>query len=685
MALNLNKFIFLLNMNKIFALLFFIIYLNVCNSVFCQDKVNVLQQKLKVEKNPMKQIDLLIELSKIVYYTDFNEALNYAQKAKDIIDSQKLTLELKGKKALTTNIIGVCYLKLGKHDKAIKYCLQSLNIAEEIKDSVRMGKALNNLGMIYGYKKDYNKSNDYFLQSAVLSEQLSDFDGAAISYSNVSASYYDLADKEKGDLYYDKSMRLYKQVKDDYGIASLYLIKGNELYKKEEYKKALKFYDLAESIFKDLEAVESLDDVYQYKAQLYNKVDERKKAIEYSRKSIELAKKLNSPHSISLAYLNLSSIYEKSKDMGKALDAYKLYVAWKDSVFNQKSESLITEMQAKYNFEKEERENKILKQEASIAQLEIENKEKQIESSRIIIISIVGGGVLLILLAFVLYKQNKLKEQTNLQLVKVNNEITEAKQIIEEKNKDITSSIQYAKYIQQAILPKKESINKCFSEALLLLLPKDVVSGDFYWFQKYGKYSILVLSDCTGHGVPGGFMSMMGVELLNQVLGDPTILEAGKALEEIDKRIRKNLNHAGSERQQNDGMDMAICIFDTEAKTLQYAGANSPLVVVRDGKLERIVPDKYGVGGAFEQNKKFTTHHLSILKNDLFYMYSDGFPDQFGGTKNKKFMRKRLLNLFLTNSHLPMHRQKEELLKEFYAWKGNLEQIDDVSIVGVRV
>jgi tetratricopeptide (TPR) repeat protein len=232
------------------------------------------------------------------------------------------------------------------------------------------------------------------------------------------------------------------------------LIKGNELYKVDEYKKALKFYDLAESIFKALEAVESLDDVYQYKAQLYNKINERKKAIEYSSKSIDLAKKLNSPYSISLAYLNLSSIYEKSKDMGKALDAYKLYVAWTDSVFNQKSESLITEMQAKYNFEKEERENKILKQEASIAQLEIDNKQKQIESSRIIIISIIGGGVLLILLTFVLYKQNKLKEQTNLQLVKVNNEITEAKQIIEEKNKDITSSIQYAKYIQQAILPR---------------------------------------------------------------------------------------------------------------------------------------------------------------------------------------------------------------------------------------
>lgn len=685
MALNLKKFIFVLNMNKFITLLIFVILSNSYHSVFCQDNIVDLKQKLKVEKDPLKQIDLLIELSKTVYYNDFNASLNYAKKAKDIIDTQKPSKELKRKKAITTNIIGICYLNLGKHDRAIENCLQSLNIAEEIQDSVRMGKALNNLGIIYGYKGDYYKSNDYFLQSAYLSEQMFNFNDAAISYSNISASYYDLGDKEKGDLYYDKAMELYKKNEDDYGIASLYLIKGNELYKDEKYKKALKNYDLAESIFEDLETIESLIDVYGYKAQLYNKVNERKKAIEYSFKSIELAKKLESPYSISIAYYNLSSVYEKSKEMGKALEAYKSYEVWKDTVFNQKSERLITEMQAKYNYEKEERENKILKQEASIAQLEIDNKQKQLESSRIIIASIVVGGVLLILLAFVLYKQNKLKEQTNLQLVKVNNEISEAKQIIEDKNKDITSSIEYAKYIQQAILPKSEVVDNCFQDALLLLLPKDVVSGDFYWFQKFGKHSVLVLSDCTGHGVPGGFMSMMGVELLNQVLSDPTILEAGDALVEIDKRIRKNLNHAGSERQQNDGMDMAICIFDTEKKMLQYAGANSPLVFIREGKLERIVPDKYGVGGALELNKKFKTHHFSIQKNDSFYMYSDGFPDQFGGPKNKKFMRKQLLNLLLNLSSQPMHQQKKQLLKEFYAWKGDLEQIDDVSIVGVRV
>ena len=672
-------------MKKFFTLLILVFFASYCSSVFCQEEVKELQKQLKSEKNQLKRIDLLIELSKTVYYNDFNQSLNYAEKAKELIDIQKPTVELKSKKALATNIIGVCYLNLGKHDKAIENCLQSLNIAEEIKDSVRMGKALNNLGMIYGYKEEYDKSNEYFLQSAALAEQLNDFDGAAISYSNVSASYYDLGDKEKGNLFYDKAMELYKKVNDDYGIASLYLIKGNELRKDKKYKKALKYYDLSESIYQDLDVLESLIDVYHYKAQLYNKVKQTRKALEYSNKSLQLAQELESPHSLSLAYSILSAVFEKAGQYEKALDAYKSYVAWNDTVFNQKSESLITEMQAKYNYEKEERENKILKQKAAIDQLEIENKQKLLETSKIIVISIAVGVLLLALLVFVLYKQNKLKEETNSKLVEVNNEISKAKQIIEEKNNDITSSIEYAKYIQQAILPKKEYINKCFSDTLLLLLPKDVVSGDFYWFQKFGKYSVLVLADCTGHGVPGGFMSMMGVELLNQVLSDPSVLEAGQALEEIDKRIRKNLNHVGSERQQNDGMDMALCIFDTEEKTIQYAGANSPLVFIRDGELERIVPDKFGVGGATEQTKTFKTHQFKVKDNDIFYMYSDGYPDQFGGPKNKKFMRKRLLNLLLEISNSPMEKQKKELLKVFYSWKGDLEQIDDVSIVGVTV
>jgi len=206
-------------------------------------------------------------------------------------------------------------------------------------------------------------------------------------------------------------------------------------------------------------------------------------------------------------------------------------------------------MTAKYNLEKKEKENEILKQDAAINQLELENQQKSVQSSKLIMYSAIGGGVLFLLLTFTLYNRNKIKQRANDNLLVSNNSLTEAKDMIEERNRDITSSIEYAQYIQNAILPKKEIVDASFEDSLLLLLPKDLVSGDFYWFQKYGKYSILVMADCTGHGVPGGFMSMMGAEMLNQVLSDPEILDAGLALQEIDERIKNNLNQVGSKRQ----------------------------------------------------------------------------------------------------------------------------------------
>jgi len=668
--------------NLIISYLLFIVF---SKASFSLNNIDSLTQLLLKETNEIAQIDLLIEISKENFYTNFESALSSAKTAANIIKHSAEPEKLLKKQCTVENLIGASYLNLGKLDLSLEHFLISLKTAEIIKDTASLSKANNNLGMIYGYKGEFEKSNQFFIKSAQYAEQLNNIDGAAIAYSNVSASYYDLGIPEKGDYYYNKALDLYKKIKDDYGIASLYLIKGNEYLKNKQYNKALKFYDLAESIYKNLGTIESLMDVYQNKANLYARVNKRDESITYNKKNLELAKQLNSPMSISLAYQGLSAIYELKGNMGKALKNYKLFIAWKDSVFNEKSESVIAEMQAKYNYEKEERENKILKQQASISKLEIENKQKQLNSSRIIITSIIIGSFLLILLAFLLYKKNKLKEETNKKLIEVNNQISLAKQIIEEKNKEITDSIEYAKYIQQAILPKKETIKECFKDTLLILLPKDVVSGDFYWFLKFGKYSVIVLADCTGHGVPGGFMSMMGVELLNQVLSDPSIVEAGKVLEKIDERIKNNLNKKGSKRQQNDGMDIAICIFNKGENILQYAGANSPLIFIRDKKLQRIAPDKYGVGGAHELNKTFKTHYIDIKSDDTFYMYSDGFPDQFGGPKNKKFMRKRLLNLFLEISNKPMAEQEKLLLKEFYNWKGNVEQVDDVSVVGIKI
>ena len=659
----------------------------VSNYADCQvNIVDSLEQVLKKEKNELKQIDLLNDLFSASSDSDFERGLQYAllalKKSNALEENSK---EKKEKISQSENNVGIAYLQLAKYDLALDHLIQSLNIAEDLKDTVRISNAINNIGALYGYKGELELAFDYFSKSAELDEATGNIEGACSSLTNISAYYFGVSEYEKGKVYYDKAMKMAKEAHLTNNMATLYSGHAQGLRNEKRYKDALKFYELAISIRKDEDDLGSLVSLYINMSSLYLKVNKRKKADEYAEMALELALILNSPDDIMRSYQSIADVNEKSGNMGKAFENYKKSIAWKDTIYSIKSEEVMAEMTAKYNYEKKEKENEILRQEKAISDLEFKNQQKELESSRIIMFSAVGGGVLLLLLAFTLYNRNKLKQKANDELLLVNNNLLEAKNIIEEKNRDITASIEYAKYIQQAILPKKEKVDECFSESFLMLLPKDVVSGDFYWFQQFGKYSVLVMADCTGHGVPGGFMSMMGAEMLNQVLSDPEIVDAGVALAEIDKRIKNNLNQVGSARQQNDGMDMALCIFNKENNVLQYAGANRPLVMVRDGQLTMIKPDKFGVGGLLGFEKEFTTNHITLEKGDCFYMYSDGYPDQFGGPKNKKFMRKRLNALILEQSANPMVKQHETYLQAFNNWKGTVEQIDDVCLVGVRV
>lgn len=650
-----------------------------------QNAIDSLENLLKAEKSEIEQIKILNSLFDEEFNSNYNKSLQYAslalRKSKGLENNDANSKLL----AESYNNVGISYLLLADYDNSLKNLLASLQVAESIKDTVLMSNAISNIGTMYGYKGELDKAYDYFVESAELDEKSGNLAAAATSYSNLTAYYFGIADKETGQVYYDKAMKIFKNLEMNAEIANLYVANAMMLRQLDNHKEALKYYDLAISIYKEEKDLGSLVPAYINVSSLYLAVNKRKKAEEFGKLALEMAIDLNSPDDIMLSYSGLSDTYEKMGKPDKALYFYKKSNVWKDTIYNQKSAEAIAEMTAKYNLDKEERVNKILKQEAAINELEIENNQKKIRESKLILNAAIGGAILLVLLALVLFNRNKIKQKANDKLLLLNNNLLEANNIIEEKNRDITSSIEYAQYIQQAILPKKSVVAEAFNDSFLMLLPKDLVSGDFYWFQKYGKYSVLVMADCTGHGVPGGFMSMMGAEMLNQVLIDPEIVDAGVALGEIDKRIKNNLNQVGSVRQQNDGMDLALCIFNIEEKVLQYSGANRPLVLVRDHELIIFKPNKFGVGGSIDEVKEFQTQHIEIKKGDAFYMYSDGYPDQFGGPKNKKFMKKKLNSLILEQSSFPMGKQEKVFLDEFNDWKGEMEQIDDVCLIGVKI
>jgi serine phosphatase RsbU (regulator of sigma subunit)/ligand-binding sensor domain-containing protein len=263
-------------------------------------------------------------------------------------------------------------------------------------------------------------------------------------------------------------------------------------------------------------------------------------------------------------------------------------------------------------------------------------------------------------------------------------EVVKQKEVIELKNKDITDSINYAKRIQEAILPTRENFNSLFPESFILFKPKDIVSGDFYWLSEKNGMALIAAADCTGHGVPGAFTSMIGNALLNEIVNDRTILEPGKILDALREGIIKALKQSGKEGESKDGMDISLCAIDFKAMELQYAGAYNPLFLIRNGELIEIKADKYPIGIS-DRRSQFTNHKMELKKGDTFYIFSDGYADQFGGPDGKKYMRKRFKELLLEMQHISMEVQGRALDKSIVNWQGANEQVDDILIIGIRM
>ncbi|MCW3086565.1 MAG: protein serine/threonine phosphatase [Bacteroidetes bacterium] len=263
--------------------------------------------------------------------------------------------------------------------------------------------------------------------------------------------------------------------------------------------------------------------------------------------------------------------------------------------------------------------------------------------------------------------------------------LKEQNEIIEEKNKSITDSINYAKRLQNAILPSREIVTNILPEHFILYQPKDIVSGDFYWVSHHDTKFMIAAVDCTGHGVPGALLSIVGHSAINQTVNELGITQPAKVLDSMNTLIKKIL-HQDKGSDIRDGMDMALCTFDKQTNTLEYAGANNPLYIVSDNKLTIIKGSKLTVGSLEETViAPPENHSMQLKKGDCVYIFSDGFADQFGGKDNKKFKSSRMQELLLSVNTKTMPEQQTILSSTFASWKGSNEQVDDILLMGVRV
>ncbi len=252
------------------------------------------------------------------------------------------------------------------------------------------------------------------------------------------------------------------------------------------------------------------------------------------------------------------------------------------------------------------------------------------------------------------------------------------------QQREIAESLKYASYIQQALFPTESFISRLLPEYLIFHQPREVVSGDFYYVSGHNELLCIAVGDCTGHGVPGAFMSMLGITFLNEIIAQGRHTGAASILNHMREYVMKALCQTGEDNEQKDGIDLALCILDTRKNKLDFAGAFNPVYVIRNQQLIEIEGDNMPVGIGAEEEKPFTGHSFDLEDKDMLFLFSDGFADQFGGPNGKKFKYKAFRELLISGSHLPMLDQKLRIMTTFNDWKGNQRQLDDVLICGFR-
>jgi serine phosphatase RsbU (regulator of sigma subunit) len=395
----------------------------------------------------------------------------------------------------------------------------------------------------------------------------------------------------------------------------------------------------------------------------------RDSAFHYFRNAMQIAMKHNLKQNLVDIYYSLASVFEDSKAYDSSLFYLRKYVDLNEQLHGEDEQSRVDQEKQKYNISKKDQELKLKQAEAELKQETLNNR----------ILLLIGGIAVLVLLSLLLYNRFRSKNKLADILEKKNKEITLQKD-------EITDSINYARRIQDSILAPMHVVKQTLPDSFILYLPKDVVSGDFYWIETINKQKIFAAVDCTGHGVPGALMSVVGFNLLNRAVNELNLTKPSDILRELDFGVNKLLRQSESENTVKDGMDIALCSYNPDTRVLQYAGVFNPLYIVRNGQLNQIKADKSPIGvnlnGVVDT---FTNHEIQMFSGDMIYLFSDGYADQFGGPQGKKFKYNQLRDVLLTISSKTVSEQETVLRNTFTQWKGALDQVDDVLVIGVRI
>lgn len=559
---------------------------------------------------------------------------------------------------------GLMYAYRAEFEESIESYHQQLSLAKETGDSVVHLFAISDLAIPHYFSGAYEEAISLWKEAISIGRRTKHHQSIYENSLNVALAYSQLEQLDSSSRYFQYCQELIDKEEIEIDYVSFYLNLGVLEYHKENYEEAIdQFIEAGErSILLGDEV--SYARVLSNISSSYNKLGRAEEGVAYVKEALEIAKKNQRPNFIYTIYDNLSEAYESLGDYQKAFHYLDSSETIKDSIMSIKRMEQLTEMEKKYQSAEKDK---------LIAQERVE-KEKEKFSKTIFLVAL----ILVSCLAFFILRIYQQKRKSAFQLQHQN-------EIIEQKNRDITDSIQYAKNLQESILPKQSVIVQSFPNYMLYFRPRDIVSGDFYWYNENETHSYIAAADCTGHGVPGAFVSVMCYNLLNKAFTEKGLVEPGAILTEVNQLLLTEFKNQFAHHQSNDGMDITLVALNKKTQQISFAGAMNDLIQIRQDNIMEHKADRRSIGGGTAFDYQFNTIQVETQQKDTFYLYSDGYQDQFGGTNEKKFMAKRFKSLLHTITGKNAKDQESKLQEVFDKWRGENEQIDDILIVGFEV
>ncbi|HTF04120.1 MAG TPA: tetratricopeptide repeat protein [Bacteroidia bacterium] len=587
-----------------------------------------------------------------------------------------------GQVAACFNKVGFIHREKGDRVKALESYQQALKSNLNESNKAEAGNSYLNIGLIYHDQKDLPQALTFQLLGLSMYEQSKDKSRTANALLRIGNVYGDMKQDSSALIYYQRSFAISQEIESNRLIAiclnNMAMIYSNW----HEDRRALGLYKQALVMREKIGDKNGVALVLNNIGATYTTLGIFDSALYYVNKSLELSKEIEYKDMEMDNYLSLSKIYRARGEMELALDNYEKYHDIYEAINNEQSTNEINRLNTSLEAERKQKQIDLLSKEGEL-------REAALQQERTKAWFLVFGLIGVVALAVYIWISDRKTKRTNILLEAQKSEIAEKKKIVEEQHRDIVDSVNYALRIQQAVLPSRTEMKNLFPESFLIYKPRDIVSGDFWWMTEKAGMKVIVVADCTGHGVPGAFMSLIGTSLLNEIINEKGITTPDLVLNMLSEKVVKALHQNEERASAHDGMDIALAVIDEKAELMHFAGANNSLYYTTiAGELHEIKGDRQPIGIYVEQHRPFNTHTISLKEVTNMYMFTDGYVDQFCGNAGTQFGKKikysRLKTTLASIQGLNSVQQKDFLFQTFEDWKGSMFQVDDVLLMGIR-